>query len=238
MLMRPFFTFYGGKWRAAPRYPIPTHSTIIEPFAGAAGYATRHYERNVVLIEKDPEIAALWRYLIAADSVEIKALPLIRMDQSVNDLDAPPAARILIGFWLNKGAASSCKTPSAWMRQGTHLTSFWGPEIRARIAAQVDHISHWRVIEGSYENAPDIEATWFIDPPYANAGKLYRHSCKSIDFLHLGRWCQRRRGQVMVCENEGATWLPFKPFLTIKSLEGKRGKAKSREALWQQTQDV
>jgi hypothetical protein len=34
--LRPFWRYYGGKWRAAPRYPRPTHDTIIEPFAGAA----------------------------------------------------------------------------------------------------------------------------------------------------------------------------------------------------------
>lgn len=230
--MKPFFTFYGGKWRAAPLYPKPTKNVIIEPFAGAAGYAVRNYERDVILVEKDPEIAALWRYLIAADRTEIEALPLIQMDQSVNELDVSPAAKTLIGFWLNKGTVTACKKPSAWMRQGINLSGWWGPEIRARIADQVNCISHWRVIEGSYENAPDIEATWFIDPPYAKAGKVYRHNSKSLDFATLGKWCQSRNGQVMVCENDGAEWLPFKPFAKIKSTEGKRGKAKSHEALW------
>ena len=40
--LRPFFCYYGGKWRAAPKYPPPEHDTIVEPFAGAAGYATRY----------------------------------------------------------------------------------------------------------------------------------------------------------------------------------------------------
>jgi len=48
----PFFGYYGGKFRAAPHYPAPLHKTIIEPFAGSAGYAMRHYERQVILIEK------------------------------------------------------------------------------------------------------------------------------------------------------------------------------------------
>jgi site-specific DNA-adenine methylase len=34
--LRPFFTFYGGKWRAAPFYDAPTHGHIVEPFAGSA----------------------------------------------------------------------------------------------------------------------------------------------------------------------------------------------------------
>ena len=37
----PFWAYYGGKWRSAPRYPAPVHGRIIEPFAGAAGYAMR-----------------------------------------------------------------------------------------------------------------------------------------------------------------------------------------------------
>lgn len=230
--MWPFFTFYGGKWRAAPRYPAPSRSLIVEPFAGAAGYAVRHYERDVILVEKDAEIAALWRYLIAATREEIEALPLIGMNQSVGELGVCPAARTLIGFWLNKGTASACKTPGAWMREGLRPKSFWGPEIRSRIASQVGRISHWSIIEGGFESAPDVEATWFIDPPYANAGKLYRHNSKSIDFRALAEWSKSRRGQVMVCENDGADWLPFDPFIEIKSTEGKHGKAKSREALW------
>jgi len=36
----------------------------------------------------------------------------------------------------------------------------------------------------------------------------------------------------MVCENAGADWLPFRPFRTIKGLEGKRGGKKSEEVIW------
>jgi len=40
--LRPFWRYYGGKWRAAPSYPSPRCETIIEPFAGAAGYSLRY----------------------------------------------------------------------------------------------------------------------------------------------------------------------------------------------------
>lgn len=236
--MQPFWAFYGGKWRAAPRYPAPRFDRIIEPFAGAAGYATRHYHLDVVLVEKDPVIAALWRYLIAASPSDIFALPLMRADQTIDDLDVRPEAKSLIGFWLNKGAASPCRTPSAWMRAGTHATSFWGERIRQRIAEQVEAIKHWTVIEGSYADAPDETATWFIDPPYIDAGKYYRCAAGAIDFSHLADWCRARRGQVMVCENNGATWLPFQPFLSIKSNPSSRGKGRSAEALWQDPTSV
>lgn len=59
--LRTFFNFYGGKWKAAPTYPAPKHDTIIEPFAGGAGYSLRHHERQVVLIDRDPVIAGIWR---------------------------------------------------------------------------------------------------------------------------------------------------------------------------------
>jgi hypothetical protein len=230
--MWPFFTFYGGKWRAAPHYPLPVYDVIVEPFAGAAGYSVRHAHKKVILIEKDPVIAALWRWLIASTPETIRALPMIAMNQTVMDLDVPTEARSLIGFWLNKGCASPCKSPGSWMRGGLRPKSFWGTEIRERIALQVGQISHWEVIEGDYTDAPDIESTWFIDPPYQSAGRLYRYSSCDIDYGSLAKWCQLRRGQKIVCENEGATWLPFRAFLEIKSTEGCHGKGKSREAIW------
>ena len=85
---------------------------------------------------------------------------------------------------------------------------------RQRIALQVDRIKHWQVIEGDYTTAPDIEATWHIDPPYNNKpGKYYPYQPDS--FADLGQWCTTRKGLVMVCENDGAEWLPFKPLRTI-----------------------
>ena len=74
MNLRPFFCYYGGKWRAAPKYPAPEHDTIVEPFAGAAGYATRYPDRKVVLVERDPVIAGLWRYLTKVSPAEIERM--------------------------------------------------------------------------------------------------------------------------------------------------------------------
>ena len=183
MNMRPFWTYYGGKWRAAPRYPQPVYGTIIEPFAGAAGYSLRYQDRNVVLVEKNPKVAASWRYLLRVQASEVRALPLMQPGQTVDDLSVCDEARWLIGWWLNKGSTSPCKSPSAWMRAGDHKSSFWGEEVRERIASQVDRIRHWRLIEGDYTDAPDVEATWFVDPPYIGAGKHY--PSKVPDFSQL-----------------------------------------------------
>lgn len=232
--MRPFFSYYGGKWRVALDYPKPQHRTLIEPFAGAAGYATRYPHLNVVLLDKDPRICALWDYLIHVSEKEILELPLIGLDQNIHDFPIPPEAKDLIGFWLNKGATSPGKQPSKWMRSQLRPNSYWGKTIRERIAKQVGQIRHWQIQCESYEKAPDLRATWFIDPPYQQAGIYYKESAKNLDFQLLGQWCQERKGQVMVCEQEGANWLPFVPFRSIKSTEGTHGKHRSLEVLWTQ----
>ncbi len=59
MRLKPFFPFYGAKYRLAPLYPTPEHDTLIEPFAGSASYASLRCSKRVVLIERDPVIAEL-----------------------------------------------------------------------------------------------------------------------------------------------------------------------------------
>ena len=229
-MLNAFFCYYGGKWRAAPRYPSPRHPLIIEPFAGAAGYATRYADRAVWLYDVDPIIVGTWQYLIRVSPTEILALPDV--DESGIPPHLPQEARWLIGFWLNKGSASPCKTPSRWMRDGIRPNSFWGEAVRQRIAQQVTSIRHWRVTQGGYDSIPDVCATWFVDPPYVAApGRRYRFS--SIDYAHLGAWCASRPGQTLVCENSGATWLPFAPFHTIKGTVTKYGQKQSVEVLWE-----
>jgi hypothetical protein len=217
--LRPFWRYYGGKWRAAPRYPQPIYDTIIEPFAGAAGYSLRHYRRNVILVEKYARVAEIWRYLIGVSSAEILRIPEV---EHVDDLPpwVPVGGRDLVGFAMNAAVVAPCKQLSSGRKQlraAGRVFEGWSKALRARVAEQVNHIRHWRVIEGSYETAPDTEATWFIDPPYQVAGSYYIHGSAEIDFVALGEWCQARRGQAIACENAGATWLPFVPFQTIKA---------------------
>jgi len=240
--LRPFFTFYGGKWRVAPFYKLPRYDTVIEPFAGSAGYSVRYSQKRVVLVEKDPLIAATWRYLFRVKPAEILALPDIDIGQSVDDLTVSQEARLLIGWWLNGGSAQPKKRPGSWMRQqmmnggrgwvtgGGQLS--WGARVRDRIAKQLCAINHWGLIEGSYEEAPPWEATWFIDPPYYRAGKHYRFGSDRIDYADLGAWCRSCRGQVIVCEQVGADWLPFRPWRDVKASEAKYGGKISHEAIW------
>ena len=229
-MLKPFWRYYGGKWRAAPRYPAPRFSTIVEPFSGAAGYSMRYPDRQIVLVEKYPTICEIWRYLIGVTPAEIRRIPEV---EDIDDLPSwvPQGARDLIGFCMNDACVSPSRTLSAGRKKLASMNrkfEGWSEAKRERVASQVDRIKHWQIIEGDYAAAPDIEATWFVDPPYDNkAGSYYVHS--SLDYDALGSWCLDRKGQVLVCENEGASWLPFVPFATLKA--GVNGSG-SREVLW------
>lgn len=73
--LKPFFTYFGGKYRVARRYPPPESETIIEPFAGAAGYSLRYPDADVILNDLDPVVAGTWDYLIHVSADEIRSLP-------------------------------------------------------------------------------------------------------------------------------------------------------------------
>jgi hypothetical protein len=231
--LRPFFTYYGGKWRGAPAYPGPRYRTIIEPFAGSAGYSLRHPSLDVVLIEKSEPLAAIWSYLINASPAEILALPDLPTGCSVDDLSLSQEARWFIGMWLNAGASGPRKHQTAWAERDPwhHKMCAWGPHVRRRVARQVGHIRHWRIVHGDYTDAPDVSATWYVDPPYQGMGKHYPHGADAIDFGALGAWCRSRLGQVMVCENVGATWLPFR-FLAKTKANNVNSTGVSDEVIW------
>jgi hypothetical protein len=238
MELKRFFPYFGAKIKIARLYPTPKHPTIIEPFAGSMGYSLHYSDREIVLADKYPVIAEIWKYLTSGPSEEILKT---KVDIShVNELDSgtPQALKWVIGVYMNIAAATPCKTLTAGQRrQRAHGRDVgWTLRTRNRIARQVQHIRHWRVIQGDYWDAPNIEATWFIDPPYHVAGKNYKHDCSAIDFDKLENWCRSRKGLVIVCENEGADWLPFRPLTKVRSMNAKspdrQSGVYSKEVIW------
>jgi hypothetical protein len=163
MRLKPFIRYYGSKWRMAHLYPPPRHGLIIEPFAGAAGYALNYADRDVLLIDVSPRIAELWRWLIAATPADVRSIPLV---DSVDDLPA---------------------------------------------------------------DMPHEIATWFFDPTYIDQGRHYPHHLQAFEYRRLGEFIRSRRGQVIACEQTGATWLPFRDLASVKA--GPRSK-RSAEAIW------
>lgn len=227
--LQPFFSYFGSKWRLAKTYAPPVHDTIVEPFAGGAGYALRFFQRNVVLVEKNPRLAAVWRWLIQATPELVWSIPLVG-DVGELSSDTPEPVRDLVGWNLGQSLYEPRRRMSPYARRCAYDVAgvAWSDVHRARIARQVGFIRHWKVIEGDYTQAPDVEAAWFIDPPYQVAGKSYTYGSKQLDFPKLGEWCRTRRGQVMVCENQGADWLPFRYH---RGINGNRN-TKSVEVIW------
>lgn len=238
--LKPFWRYYGGKWRAAPYYPAPLHDVIVEPFAGAAGYSCNYPDHKIVLVEKYPVVAAIWRYLIAVSAAEVRRIPV------TDDVDTLPSwvpqeARWLIGFHLDactyypKQRVSPARATR--LRAAGHRIG-WTEDVRARVATQVERIRHWTIVEGDYA-ALDGIATWFVDPPYSGPkGSYYMahgwgartKGAPALDYAALATWCRARRGQVIVCESANATWLPFRPHRAVRG--GFLGRPESMEGVW------
>jgi site-specific DNA-adenine methylase len=224
--MRPFFPFYGSKWNMARYYERPQFEKVCEPFAGGAGYSTFYDVQHARLLDADPIITGLWRYLIAASAEEIMALPTLpNVGDHVDDYDLPDPAKWLIGFWLNRGSATPKKSRTAYSARTDKAQLNWGERAKERIANQLEGIRDWRVVGSDYAAVPDAEVTWFIDPPYVDKGKFYRVSFNDYDAL--ATWSRSRRGQVIVCEGAEANWLPFRPLGEFKTSSGF-----ARELVW------
>lgn len=230
------FHYYGTKHAIAGRYPAPAGDRIVEPFAGAAAYSCRHHDRDVVLVEKNPRVAALLRYLATADPKRIAALPIPEPGQRFDELGLPIEERDPIARWCNVGQMGA--KPGAWwvrmLREGRleRCGWLWSPLTRARLAEFVPLIRHWAIVEGdAMEDSPAGEATWFVDPPYQVAGAKYPNGSRDINYPALAEWCRSLRGRVIVCEQAGARWLPFERLADVQRMPN-AGRGRSTECVY------
>ena len=237
--LRPFFKHFGSKWLLSRKLPPPAFDTIIEPFAGGAGYSLRYgHGRTVVLVDADPAVVALWSYLIRTPAQEIRHLPVrpVLEGADIREMGLDPTALLLIQRWLTpQGSTSNWRiTPNLRAWAETKPGSTWSVRTRDRIATQVEYIRHWQVCLGDYRDAPNIEATWDIDAPYQNNGRGAKaYGSRIQDYGALASWCRSRQGQVFVHEQAGAAWLPFRPLLDTPTGRIARGQRTRRvEALW------
>jgi site-specific DNA-adenine methylase len=207
------FTYYGTKKKLSKSYPKPSFDTIIEPFAGAAMYSLfdNYWEKNVILNDKYDKVFNIWNYLINQASIsDIKNLPNLTTGLKLDDLNVSDVEKTLLGFYANPSSAVPKKTVSkrgeiSWERHKQFLID------------NLHKVKHWKICNVSYDELENIEGTWYIDPPYKFGGEYYHSSAsnKHLDYDKLAEWCLNRNGEIIVCENDKADWLSFKPLVEL-----------------------
>ncbi|MCK5877116.1 MAG: hypothetical protein KAG43_05735 [Candidatus Marithrix sp.] len=209
------FYYYGRKKQISKYYPSPNYDTIIEPFAGSAAYSLyqENWKKNVILIEKDIKVASIWDWFINEASVQdIKKLPNLKIGEKSSE------------FLHIIHAATKMAFHFKTIKVTPVLARNW--EISKRVfATNLYKIKHWKIINSDYSKAPDIIATWFIDPPYkGESGMGYRYSSKLLNYKRLSEWTLQRKGEIIFCEGQCADYLPFKPLVELKGIAGKISK--------------
>lgn len=207
------FSYYGSKSRIAHLYPKPEYNEIIEPFAGSAQYSLQHWEHDITLCDKNEIIVGIWKYLQACSIKDIQSLPVLRAGDKIDrtNFDCIEQAN-LMGFLINGGAFSPALTMSTWGEKS------FSKRIKF-ICDNLYKIKHWRILQADYQSLPKVKGTWFIDPPYQVGGHKYLYGNKKLNYTDLGTWCRSREGQVIVCENDKAKWLPFKDFQKYRGVK-------------------
>lgn len=198
------FRYFGRKKQLARYYPSPRYDTVIEPFAGSAAYSMYHLSRirRALLIEKDPRVVDLWQYCLSATVAEIEALRVPEVGERSMDF-----LMIIAGVSTSDSRRQS-KVTTDWQRSAA--ISMLRAMVRDIRVLPLDRI---RLTCGDYTEAPDVAATWFVDPPYQSVTAGYSADCGAVNlnYAALASWCRSRKGQVIVCERADATWLPFEP---------------------------
>lgn len=208
------FSYYGSKSKIVDLYPQPKYKTIIEPFAGSAKYAMKYWENDVILIEKYEVVYNLWKWLQQCNANDILKLPILKQGDDLNNFNFDcEEAKIFMGYLTAQGIAKPQN--KAVFRATTHRPN-WIKYSLERMSKDIDKIRHWDIRLGDYTEVENIKATWFIDPPYQFGGEHYPMSNKDINYKNLAEWCKSRNGQIIVCENSKADWLPFENINLMK----------------------
>jgi DNA adenine methylase len=210
------FRYPGGKtwlvphlrtWlRSLPQRP----ALFVEPFAGGGiislTVAFEHLADHVIMVELDPQVAAVWRTILEGDADGL-ARRIAGFDLNLDTLTAalarPPETTQDLAFQTilkNRTNRGGILAPGAgkskYGENGKGILSRWYPDtIRRRILDIAWIRQRITFIEGdglavARQHAANSQAVFFIDPPYTasikRAGsRLYTHS--EIDHDELFR---------------------------------------------------
>lgn len=199
------FSYFGSKSKIVRYYPSPRYPFIIEPFCGSARYSLLYKERQVWINDYWPIITDVWQWIVKAEQAEIDALPELQYGEYLSSYNLPRQQRTLLSFTVNRGNGFPNNKMQKWSVKNGETS-----KLKKRLSLCCPLIRHWKITNVDYRKLPNVEATWFIDPPYEKQGHDYKHGSKGINYAELAEWCKSRKGQVIVCESDSAEWLPFK----------------------------
>ncbi len=168
--------------------------TLVEPFAGGAiaglSIAAERLVDEVILIERDPAVAALWELIIHGTELEADELyqKILQFDMTADSVDAALSAyatslpmkafATIVKNRVNRGGilapgASRMKAGE----NGKGLKSRWYPETLVRRMRMIRSFRHrLQAVSGdAFELFPmmrqESDTAWFVDPPYTISGK-------------------------------------------------------------------
>ncbi|RMF78037.1 MAG: DNA adenine methylase [Chloroflexi bacterium] len=210
------FRYPGGKTWLVPRIrqwlqslPPNKRRIFIEPFAGGAivglTVAFEQLAEQVILIELDKQVAAVWQTIINTEDGEWLAQRIQSFEMTPENVEMllaqknttlhERAFQTIVRNRINRGGilapgAGKMKHGEA----GKGLASRWYPNTLSRRILDIVSIrERLRFIQGNAleiipQYAQEADAVFFIDPPYTAAGKnpghrLYTHS--ELDHEHL-----------------------------------------------------
>lgn len=215
------FSYYGSKSKIVDLYPPPKYDKIIEPFAGSARYSLKYWQKDILIVDKYELVVKIWRWLQQCSKDDILKLPKMRCGDDIRNYGLSECETLFLSF-ISGGGVNTPKWTVSKFGDFEHGNQ----NVYKRIANSLHKIRHWNIIEGSYDEIENHEATWFIDPPYQVGGHKYYHN--KIDYHSLSKWCELRKGQVIVCENMAADWMIFKPLRKIQGVKN----TNTVEAIW------
>jgi DNA adenine methylase len=221
------FRYPGGKTWFVPTFRhwmaqiYPKSKILVEPFAGGGIISLTALFENlveqVVMVELDDEIAAVWQSVVNGDAKWLANRILgfhLTKETVTQELSKIPKTQrekafqtILKNRTLHGGILAEGSGFLKYGENGKGIRSRWYPATLAKRLVNLNQVVH-RIdfrcgdgLEAIREFASQPDVVYFIDPPYTAGGKkagkrLYKHY--EIDHERLFSICESVRGDFLI----------------------------------------